>query len=735
MDLDLGATRGFEAFHDVEGLAVEGGLLVGTTGAIPVLRLGVDPIERDDVLHSVRVRLRVSEGGTLGLYLSDDDELDRERALRRLRRSNFWLFSTEVEASEEPTTVTVEMSHAPAERLDEIRHLFLQPTDSEGARIAIEEVRFVSRSEHLAGIPSGVSWQGLSEVYRESLVLRAPERVTFEAALPQRPWIDLAVGSIEPGPVTLRVDVRRAGSDAPTTLLKRTVTTHDRWEEVPVDLSAYGFESVELGFSVESEASGRIGLFGTPVVRDAREGAPEPAAAGPTGVILILADTLRRDHLDMYGYERSTAPFLTQLAGQGALFLDNVSQGSWTKVSVPSMLTSTYPTSNGIVSARDRLPDSVTTLAEAFQQDGWATFATSSVFFTGKLSNLDQGVDVLHERSSVGELPHEPSKTARTFVDRLTGWLEERRGGRFYAMLHVFDPHSPFEPYQPYEGLWSEPGAKKEHERVLETVREWQEENDEDPSPMPPEKDLVAAGVDVEPFVAREIDWYDASIRAMDVEIGRLFERLDELGLADDTLVAFVSDHGEEFLEHGRHFHGESTYGEMTNVPLFLWGPRWVPSGTVVEETVQSLDLMPTLLELAELPIPDQVQGRSLMPLVRGEGGWVPRPALSENRIADFEREPDPDEIESFSIVYEGYRLIRNGRRPEGHPEFELYDHVADPLNRNDLAGERPELVADFAAKLEACLAWAEANRLESLGEGEELSAEEAALLESLGYH
>ena len=101
-------------------------------------------------------------------------------------------------------------------------------------------------------------------------------------------------------------------------------------------------------------------------------------------------------------------------------------------------------------------------------------------------------------------------------------------------------------------------------------------------------------------------------------EIARLSERLEDLGLANRTLMVFTSDHGEEFLEHGRHFHGNTSYGDMTNVPLIVWGADWVPPGTVVEQTVQSLDLYPTLLELCGLPVPDGVQGQSLVPLIRG---------------------------------------------------------------------------------------------------------------------
>ena len=251
---------------------------------------------------------------------------------------------------------------------------------------------------------------------------------------------------------------------------------------------------------------------------------------------------------------------------------------------------------------------------------------------------------------------------------------------------------------------------------------------------MPRRVHLDAAEVSADDFVRREKDWYDESILAMDVELARMFERLEEMGLADDVLVVLLSDHGEQFLEHGRHFHGVYTYGEMTNVPLVFHGPRWVPPGTVVSETVQTIDMMPTLLELAGLPLPEGVQGQSLVPLMTGEGEWNARPAIAERRRSSFDREPDPDETESHAIVYDGYRLVHHFTRPDGWPEYELFDHVDDPLNLVDIAAEHPEIVADLTEKLELWRRWAEANALEGVGEGAELSEEELRELSKLGY-
>ena len=146
--------------------------------------------------------------------------------------------------------------------------------------------------------------------------------------------------------------------------------------------------------------------------------------------------------------------------------------------------------------------------------------------------------------------------------------------------------------------------------------------------------ELEEAGVDPEAFVRHELDWYDGSIRAADIEIGRVFETLRDLGLDDKTLVVFVSDHGEEFLEHGGHHHQENVYGELVNVPLAIRWPGVVPAGVVRDETVQVLDVAPTMLELSGIKIPETMQGQSLVPLLSDSEeearGWRERPAISE---------------------------------------------------------------------------------------------------------
>jgi len=750
---DEDSTGGWRAIHGIEGLAVRDGRLVARTGEASILAApGPENPDPDDFFHALEIEMRVSSGTRLGLGFDSAMELDVEEIVDWVEESSYEDFNVELQPGKEFRTYTLTTANAlfaSSYPLSTIRHILIRPTDAAGAEFEIASIRLISLREHLASIPSGVAWQGLGDVFRETVVSRSPERITWELDLPSKPYLDLAVGTVDSAPLTFRVEAEVDGSSQE--LLRRTISTPQQWNPVPVDLAELAGRRVALSLVLESDQEGSPGFWGSPVVRNraGRPGMTESSAAReavvgseenpPQGVILVIADTLRRDHLQPYGYKRPNAPVLSELAREGVLFRDAIAQGTWTKVSVSSIVTSLYPTTHGIQDMPDRLPEAVTTLAEAYRSAGYATFATSSIPFTGKLSNLHQGVEVLHESTSMPEFDHSGSKTSRTYVDRLLEWIESHDEVPFFALLHVFDPHSPFEPYHPYETLFLEPDELEAHREQMEEVKEFIESEFMRSEALPSSKEIAKAGIDEATYVARERAWYDASIRAMDVEIGRLLERLDHLGLTEDTLIAFVSDHGEEFLEHGNHFHGLHTYGEMLNVPLMLWWPGRLPAGVEVEPTVQTIDLMPTLLELSRLPVPERVQGQSLLPLLsKGQAqalGWISRPAFAEraNAPAAFENE-DTHKLESRAMVYEGWKLIHNVSRPEGWPEYELYDHRQDPLNLKDVAAEHQEIVERMARELESWHETALEARLETEESTVDLSQEEIEKLRSLGY-
>jgi arylsulfatase A-like enzyme len=727
----------WDALAGVTGFAVRDGKMSGRTStAFPVIHVQrTSGLDNQDILHAIELRMRVSAGTELSFTSAGEEKLNAVDELVK-GGDGFWM-KTAITPGTEIQTVTLTPSmHLPGKAL---RHLIVKPTNQSGATFDVESVRLVFRKEHLATISSGVTWQGLKEVYRESIAARAPETAMFTVRVPERAWLDLAVGTIEDDPVTFRISASANGK-AGDSLLERTITTPHRWEPTAIDLTKYAGQTVTLACSLASPAAGTLGFWGAPVIRT-RMSAPPRSSGGvsaapgsrPRGVILIQADTLRRDHLDAYGYSRETAPTLKKLAGEGTLFKNYTTQATWTKVSTPTLMTSLYPSSHGVADFFDHLPASANTLADSFRAAGYATVSFSSVLFTGQFTNLHKGFEELHEDGSVA-VPGS-SKTSREFVDRLAAWLETHRDGPFFAFLHVFDPHDPYEPAAPYNTIWADAAKKEEHEKQVKDVKKFIKDPLNRQFGMPSRDELKQAGFDPDAYVGYDQGWYDGSIRGMDVEIARLVERLRALGLDEDTLFVFLSDHGEEFLDHGRMFHGQTVYGELTQTPLIMRWPAAMPKGRVVDDVVQTIDVFPTVLELNGIAPPAGIQGQSLVPLLTGQGQWKKRPAVSEKQKTASAGAPPPLDTESFAIVDGDWKLVHNTQRRDGTPEFELYDFIKDPLNKTDVASQHPDIVARLSKQLEGWHQMTKAARLKPDSETtKSLSPEQLQRLRSLGY-
>ena len=718
----------WRAVSGIQQLKREDGRLMGrSTDEAPILALDVvQPLGVGDELWSVAVRMRTTAGRRVAVHPMPATGPPLPVAVAR---ADDWPLSSPAVSGEEFQTYEIVLDRVFTLEMPvgvrDIRTILLRPTDVADATFAIESVRLVFRQERLAGIASGPGWHGLAETFRETLVTRSPEVVEFDVTIPSgQPWLDLAAGTVEARPPKFVVEVGRPG-EAPTVAATLTLSSAEAWQPARVDLAPWRGEAVTLRLRTEAEAEGTLAFWGTPTIRG---GAPDPDR--PRTVVLFLADTLRADHLEAWGHERSTAPTLARLADEGVRFADTVSQATWTKVSVSSILTSLYPSTTGIADFNDRVAAGETTLAEVFRAAGYATFATSSVPFSGQLTNLHQGVEVMHEFGAGASAGQEfGSKSAAVWVDKYLAWLAHQGDGPTFALIHAMDPHSPFQPRPPYDTLWADAESAARFAAAADQVRPHIE------SPLlrrfmaPSRADLVTAGVDVDAFVAHEKAWYDGSIRGMDAALARVVEAIEGSGPERSSLLAFVADHGEEFLEHGHHWHGRTVYGEVANVPFVLWG-RGVPAGVVIDETVQTIDLMPTLLTLARLPVPERAQGRDLVPQLRGESGRAEgHPAFIEHWV------PEPDEeFTRLAIIDGGWKLIRNIDGPPGTPDVELYHRAEDLLDQIDRASDQPEIVAQLTADLDRWQAWAADQRLDQDALEASMSAEQLEQLRSLGY-
>lgn len=735
-------TLGWEVIEGATELGNREGRLGGrTTNALPILRALCDDTGggavASELLESVHVRMRATAGANLQLHFVGPNPgyLDGLE-IRRI----MWNASTPLLADGEFHSYSI-TPQFPVE--NGVREVFLRPGDASGAEFEIESIRLVFRDEHFDEAPTGVGWHDFDGEFRETIAGRAPEVIRWPLTLPAEPRLEVAVGTLDEQPLTFRVSVAAtdtATAGAAEVLGQRTITTPGRWNELSFDLDAYAGRAVTLELALASpgglkESSG-VGLWGTPSVHRRLD----PTARGdtPQGVIVILADTLRLDRLGFYGHTRETAPQLSRLVGEGALFLDAHSHAPWTRVSVPALVTSLYPLSHGVRDPLARLPSSAVTLAEVYREAGWATLGFSSIPHTGRFTNMHQGYESFHEaRDSIGS-----SKTARAFVDRLLPWLEDHREERFFVFLQVFDPHFPYEPRPPYDVLWNDPALRDTHQERFAELAGVIDNPLAASMGMAERDEFELAGVVPEPYVEYRQDWYDASILAMDTELGRIVEQLEKLGIADRTLIAFTSDHGEEFLDHDDMGHGQSLYGELIEVPLFLWQPGAVPQGVDIHQPVQQVDLMPTLLELSGLPVPESVQGQSLVPLLQAADGasdgtsrWRERPVISERPGHPHPLSPPPQEFTSTSLIFDGWKLIHHGEGRGERAEYELYDHRDDRGDTRDLAAERPEVVQRLAQMLAE---WrTEAEKRQLVGDAElveSLEPEELERLRSLGY-
>ncbi|MEE8348687.1 MAG: hypothetical protein V3R94_03895, partial [Acidobacteriota bacterium] len=292
------------------GLSVRDGFLTARSNTdIPILHVErTSGLENPEILHAVEVRMRVSDGGQLAVMFSDSEELNLNAVLGQTRSNapGSWPLRSPLVAGDsiQTYTLTTQVTSAMQSSFPSsgIRHVLVRPTDVAGAEIEIESIRLIFRKEYLANIPSGVSWQGFADIFRETLVTRSPERVRFNLNLPDGAWFDLAVGTVEDGPVTFQVGLSRdgAGTDSEMVLLERTVTTPHRWESTPIDLEEFSGQRVSLFLSVRADTPRTLGFWGSPVIRarSVTSSTGRAEAELPQGVILIVGDTLRRDHLD-----------------------------------------------------------------------------------------------------------------------------------------------------------------------------------------------------------------------------------------------------------------------------------------------------------------------------------------------------------------------------------------------------------------------------------------------------
>ncbi len=461
--------------------------------------------------------------------------------------------------------------------------------------------------------------------------------------------------------------------------------------------------------AIAALALAAAGCWGTPPL-------PEPESKPPDwNLVLLSIDTLRRDHLSFYGYERDTAPNLAALAREGVVFDDALAAFSATAPSHASMLTGLYPDAHGIRSNGRTLDPRVRTLQEILRDRGYHTAGFISGWTLGRATGLGVGFDV-YDAPLDKARPQRPADETWAEARR---WLEALPDATpFFLFIHFYDPHYRYEPPEEDALRFLPPGTRL---RPLDTkaLRDPARYGSIDPETQ-------------RHYVAR----YDGEIRFSDRHAGHLFDTLRELGLWDRSLVVVLSDHGETLFERERPAdHGARVYDEQIRIPLLLRLPESALAGQRLGDPVHQVDLFPSVLELLGLPVPTGLQGRSFAGRLRGEGDPDPERARFSQAVTKPTRlRHIPETLRDraiLSAIRVGDRKLIEYPTRAGGWYRELFDLSRDPGELANRADEDPEL----ADRLGAALAeWRERGGGDAGEPLPALSPETLEVLRSLGY-
>lgn len=399
-------------------------------------------------------------------------------------------------------------------------------------------------------------------------------------------------------------------------------------------------------------------------------------------VVWIVIDCLRADRLGCYGYEWPTTPNLDRVARDATRFTQCISPHIPTHPAHTSFLASKDVFSHQIVaqSGRKEPGPGLRLLPQILRERG---------YFTAAVDNIGRWIEpAFEEYETYPRWNHDGSKPWRNGEQitehalRLIERCEEDRP--FFFFFHYWDPHTPYLPPAPFDRMFYSGDEKDPRHRSMEPV--WQ-------SPWFAHyfEEWLPGVTDIEYVRAQ----YDASVAYSDACVGRVLQGLERRGMLDDTLLIISSDHGEELDDHRMWFDHHGLYDTNVRVPLILWSPGRIAPGARIDGQVSLIDVTPTLLELAGMPEvreAEAMQGRCLLPLLRGDAGstwealyctectWMRKRAW---------RTPD-------------WKLIRALEEDiYGNPMTELYDLKADPGERHNLAESRPEVVRELGDEMD----------------------------------
>jgi choline-sulfatase len=376
----------------------------------------------------------------------------------------------------------------------------------------------------------------------------------------------------------------------------------------------------------------------------AGRGVPRP------NVVLVTLDTTRADHLGCYGYAGARTPNLDAIARGGVLFAQAASVAPLTQPAHSSIMTGMYPTFHGVrINGNTALSQEQKTIAEALRERGYATGAFIGAFVLDGRWGLNQGFQVYDDHFDLEKHKHldlgSVQRPANEVVDSALAWLEDRKREPFFAWVHLYDPHSPYEPPEPFLSEFGAGGM---------------------------------AGL------------YDGEIAFMDQQVGRLVSWLQANALDEKTVLVIMGDHGEGLGRHGEGTHGYFVYDDTVHVPLLMAAPFPELHGRRVETQVSAVDIYPTLFGLAGIDVTARVHGRSLVPLM-----FDPREPAAEYAYGE-------SMTPSLQFGWSSLHYLRTPRyKLIKAPRPELYDLSVDPAEGTNVYAGKPDVARDLMSRLD----------------------------------
>jgi len=405
-------------------------------------------------------------------------------------------------------------------------------------------------------------------------------------------------------------------------------------------------------------------------------------------ILLIAIDTLSARHMGCYGYQRDTSPFLDQVAEENALFESLYCQAIPTQPSFTSLYTGQYAITHGIVAhgTTGRLDKKAPFLATLLQQHGYTTCAVDNLYSHQEwfARGYEFYITPWHKGRYAQATPWE------VYNARAVPWLKQHKSEHFFMFVHYWDPHTPYVPPEGYRGLFYEGNPTDPSNHSLdglckhplgEPFKQWFDQH------------LMPGITDAEYIKAM----YDSEIRYVDEGVRRLLETLDELEIADNTLIIIFSDHGEMMYKHGIYFDHHGLYDEDIHVPLIVRWPGVTETGTRIPHLVQHIDIAPTILEIADIAVPQEMEGSSLVPYLTGGCDAPLYPYLVSLECTRQMK---------WALRGDGYKYILAREEDyRGGPMRELYDLKKDPHEMNNIADQQPEQARELEAILEGWIA------------------------------